>query len=443
MYRFVFGFACMVTMFWSCSDNPDKLGYDLLPAGDLIHVRADSTITAAGIKAYNKTDGNLRTDEPLFNLLGTYNDPIFGKTTADFALQFRIDSFPEKQNVLAIDSLVLYLMYKQVSGDIVTPQKLKVYELGSDLAKDNKYYQNVDLKGMSKSEVLADMDYIPKFKLDSLSTDYNSTKADPKDTVLQTLRIHLDQSLATKLMAADSVTLSNNYKFLNYFKGLYVEAGDLNSGGAIMNIRTVAIGSKMILFYRTAKDTLKINYLITDPTARVSRFTHDYSKTTFASKLDKEDAQDSLIYLQTTGGLRTKIEIPNLESWIDSADFAINKAELIFTVDPIVSDTAHYPTPEQLTLVAITKSSAGVDSLYYPSDYSFSPTYFGGKYNKSDLTYRFNIANHLQDIIDGKKENLGFYFETTSKSSIYRRIAIKGPTSKKGVGLKVVYSRIK
>jgi hypothetical protein len=49
----------------------------------------------------------------------------------------------------------------------------------------------------------------------------------------------------------------------------------------------------------------------------------------------------------------------------------------------------------------------------------------------------------LQDIIDGKKENLGFYFETTYKNSTYRRVVIKGATSRKGIGLKVTYSKIK
>lgn len=445
IFKFGFGFVGMIIMLWSCTENPSKVGFDLLPSGDLVLVRKDSTLTVANIQAFTQTDGNQRTDEPEFNLLGTFNDPVFGKTTADFALQFRIDSFPEKQNVLEVDSLVLYLLYNELYGDTLTPQKLKVYELGADLSLNGKYYQDVDLKGMANSEVLADMNYTPKFKLDSLTNAYGSTKEDPKDTVIQTIRIHLDKSLATKLLAADSLTLSSNDAFINYFKGLYVEAGDLNSGGTVMRIKTVAAGSRLALYYRTASDTLKNIYKINSNAARVSRFAHDYSNTGFAANLNKADNQDSLLYLQTTGGLRTKILIPNLGTWKDSANFAINKAEIIFTVDHIVSDTAHYLPPEQLVFSAIGVDSLGQEIKYLPKDFDFSQIYYNGIYDSTTTTYRFNIANHMQQVIEHvkDKDNLGFYLATSQPSSTFRRVVLKGPGSKAGIKLDVTYSKIK
>lgn len=432
-------------MLWSCTQNPSKVGFDLLPSGDLVLVRKDSTLTVANIQAFTQTDGNQRTDEPEFNLLGTFNDPVFGKTTADFALQFRIDSFPEKQNVLEVDSLVLYLLYNELYGDTLTPQKIKVYEMGSDLSLNSKYYQDINLKGMSNSEVLADLNYTPKFKLDSLTNTYGSTKKDPKDTVIQTIRIHLDKSLATKLLDADSLTLSSNDAFINYFKGLYVEAGDLNTGGTVMRIKTVAAGSRLALYYRTASDTLKNIYKINSNAARVSRFAHDYSNTSFAESLDKTDNQDSLLYLQTTGGLRTKILIPNLGTWKDSANFAINKAEIIFQVDSTASDLKHFLPPEQLVFSAIGVDSKGNEIKYLPKDFEFSQTYYNGIYNSTDKTYRFNIANHMQQVIEHVegKDNLGFYLATSQPSSTFRRVVLKGPGSKTGIKLEVTYSKIK
>lgn len=443
LYKFIFGFVVILSLVWSCSNDPGKIGYDLLPSGDLVQVFKDSTLTSSGLRAFTISDGNLRTDETPFNLLGTYNDPVFGKTTADFALQFRIDSFPEKENnIIAIDSLVLYLLYNEIYGDTVTQQNFKVYEMASDLSRDAKYYQDADLKSMAKGQVLADFNYLPRYK-DSLN---NSTGK--VDTVLQTMRIHLNQSLANKLMYdSDSTIMSSNTTFVNFFKGLYIQAGDLSSGGSIMRIKSTARGSRMVMYYRTADDTvsLKVIYKINSNSARVNRFMHDYSNTSFASNLGNENAQDTLLYLQSAGGLKNKIFIPNLTVWAGDGykNFAINKAELIFNVDPVLSDTARYNTLQQLALVAITKSKAGADSLYYPSDYSFSPVYFGGYYNKSDLTYRFNIANHLQEILDGKKENLGFYLETNLKNSLYGQIVLKSPTSKKGVQIQVTYSKYK
>lgn len=453
IYKFVFGFVCMVIAFGSCTNDINDLGKDLLLPGDLVTV--GKVIEKETLKAYTLTDEKQRTDEPAYNLLGTFNDPVFGKTTADFACQFRLTGYPDFSKNAQIDSLVLYLYYTEVYGETLAPQKLKIYELASDLDIDQKYYQDINLKGLAKGEVLAEKNYIPKLKLDSLTNKYGSTKKAPKDTVVQEIAIKMDQKLIQKLMAADSLTWSDNDKFIKYFKGLYIEAGDINTGGAIMTINTVAQentvnrGSYLVMHYHNSeKDSLFYSYSINKETsARVSRFAHDYSQAKFAVNLDKQVNQDSLIYLQTTGGLRSKILIPDLENWTklipdyneNSTNIAINQAELIFQVDTIVSDTAKYIPPQQMVLTAIDKDG----KEYLPSDVAFSSLYYGGTYNSSDKTYRFNIAKHMQEVIEKKKENYGFYLATAFRSSTFRRVALKGATSKTGIKLEITYSKIK
>jgi len=448
-YKFVIGFVGMVVIFWGCKSEINDLGKDLLFPGDLVKVRNHSE---KNIMAYTFTDGNQRTDEAEFNLLGTFNDPLFGKTTADFACQFRLSGYPDSLKTISInpkvDSLVLSLVYKEVYGDTITPQHIKVYELGSDLDIDQKYYQNTDLMSMSKGELVGEKNYIPKFKLffDSLATTPTpgSTKATPKDLKIQEIRIKLDQKLITKLMAADSLTWSDNDKFIKYFKGLYIEAGDLTQGGGIMRINALGNGSRIAIHYHTnTTDSLIYIYNINSSSARVNRFAHDYSKTAFATHLDKTDVQDSLIYLQASGGLRTKILIPNLGTWSDSTNFAINRAELIFQVDSTITDLTKFKPNEQLVLAVIGKTKANADSIYLPSDQAFSSIYYGGVYNSKDKTYRFNIAKHLQEVIEKKKENYGFYLSTAFRSSTYLRVVLKGVTSKTGIRFEVAYSKIK
>ena len=440
-YKFAIGFVGMVMIFWGCTNDINDLGKNLLLPGDLVHVR---NYSERNIKAYTVSDGNQRTDEPGYNLLGTFNDPLFGKSTSDFACQFRLSAYPDSLKAIAkqpvIDSLVLVLLYKEVYGDTLTPQQLKVYELGSDLDIDQKYYQDTNLKSMSKGELVGAKNYIPKFKLDSLSTTYGSTKKVPKDTTVQEIRIKLNQNLLNKLMAADSLTWSDNDKFIKYFKGLYVEAGDLNQGGAVMKIGTLASGSNMAIHYHTNKtDSLTYIYNLNSSCARVTRFAHDYSKTAFAAHLDKTDVQDSLIYLQTTGGLRSKILIPNLGTWSDSTNFAINRAELIFQVDSTITDLTKFVPAGQLVLTAIDKDG----KEYFPSDLAFSSLYYGGTYNSKDKTYRFNIAKHMQEVIEKKKENYGFYLSTAFRSATFRRVVLKGATSKTGIKLEIAYSKIR
>lgn len=445
MYKFVAGFALMSLIFWSCKEELNKTGYGLLDKGDLVSVKK-AEIDKSTIKSFTVKDVKQRTDETTYNLLGTFNDPVFGKITADFAVQFRLGQYPDFSKNAQPDSLVLYLLYREFFGDTVTPQRLKVYELASDLSFDAQYDQEFNLKAISKGEVLADITYVPKFKLDSLTNLYGSTKAKPKDTVIQEIAIKLNTSLINKLWAADTLTLSKNELFLEYFKGLYIEAGDLNQGGAVMRINSVALGSRMIMHYKNSeKDSLFYSYNINENSARVSRFDHEYTNTAFFANLDKRETQDSLIYLQTTGGLGSKILIPNLNLWRDSANIAINKAELIFTVDQFYTDTAKYTPPYQVILSAVNEK----DSLYFPSDLAFSQAYFGGVYNKTDGTYRFNIAKHVQELISKKpngvgylRENYGFFLSMADRNTNYGRVVLKGANSKTGIRLEITYSKI-
>lgn len=450
VYKFAIGFVCMIVALASCTDELSKAGLGLLPTGDLVTIRK---ITVKDIQAYTVSDEKQRTDEPGYNLLGTYVDPIFGKTTADFACQFRLSGSPDYSKNAQPDSLVLYLLYMDFYGDTITPQRLNVYELASDLDLDLKYYQDVNLKALAGNKV-GQIDYTPKFELwfDSIRTipTAGSSKTTPKDTVIQEIAIKLDASLIQKLMAFESSSESPNDEFLEYFKGLYIEASDLNQGGAIMNIYTLASGSRMVLHYHNdEKDSLVYNFNINDNAARVNRFVQDYSSTDFVENLDKLDVQEDKLYIQSTGGLRSKIFIPSLGNWSDSTDYAINQAELIFQIDTVSTDVKKQLPHERLLLAAIAKSKeTQADSAYYLSDYTFSPQYFGGYYNKTDHTYRFNIAKHLQDIISNTKgkENLGFYLESTVKNSIYRRTVLEGITNdpnKSGIRLEVTYSKIK
>lgn len=453
-YKFVTVFVLIVITLWGCKDDINKTGYDLLLPGDLVYARKDS-IDKSTIKSYTVTEEKVRTSKPEYNVLGTFNDSVFGKTTADFACQFRLNEVVDLTGA-KIDSLTLTLLYIESYGDTITPQTLKVYELNADLDADATYLQDHDLKDMAKSEVLAETHYIPKsFKLfyDSIKTTPTpgSSLTTPLDTVLHKIVFNLDLAWAEKLKAINLQGLKfPNDTFIKYFKGLYVEAGSLDQGGNIMRVRTLAGGSELSLYYHNATDTTSINYKMKTTSARTSRYDHVYSTTSFFANLDKLDQQDTLIYLQTTGGLSSKIYIPSLSNWKDSSDYAINKAELIFSVEKSFIDTLLLPAPDKLFLSLIAKDESGTEVLLdtlghyiYPSDLSFSEAYYGGFYNPSDGTYRFNLAKYVQDIIKGKKENDGFYLTTADKNSIYRRVALKGATSKTGIRFLITYSKIK
>lgn len=441
MYKFVAGFALMVVIFGGCKNDLNKTGYDLLLPGDLVSPRK-AILDKTKNKAFTVTDEKQRTDEPAYNLLGTFNDSVFGKTIADYACQFKMMEIPKFKLDHQIDSMVLIISYRSFYGDTVTAQKFNAYELTSDLGTvDNtKYYQDKNLKAMTNGEKVGTVVYYPTFR-DSL----HSSTSTVRDTITMNIRIKLNESLTRKLveLSLSSLEINKtepNIPFLQSFKGLYIETEEGTQGGAIMRTHPYAIAIYSRTTASLPRDSIRTTYFdVTSNSVCVSHFVHDYLATAFADNLDKKVNQDSLIYLQTTGGLASRIFIPGLDSWKDSVGCAINKAELIFKIDPVVSDTAKYKPPYRLILSAVNAK----DSLYFPSDLNFSQAYYGGIYNKVDGTYRFNLAKHMQELITGKKENFGFYLSTENRNSSYNRVALKGVTSKVGIQMEITYSKYK
>lgn len=422
---YIFATSLFIT---SCNE-PGDVGMELLPSSDLVTV--GNVVIKDEIKAFTFIDDSVSTDEAAYSLLGSMNDPVFGKTAIDLALQLRLSSFPDFGTNPVVDSIKFYFYYNSVYGDTATTQRLKFYELTSGIDPDARYYDQVELSQMASTTPLAEFNFKPKVALDSLY----------KDTLYQLVEVHLDHSLAHKLINADSLDMINNEAFLEYFKGIYIQSEQVDAGGAIVSLDLLPSssfeGSGMVLYYRN--DTVKKSksYFVSSFSARVNSFKHDYSQTVFYQNINQESVTDTLIYVQSTGGLQSKIFIPGLESWKDSSNIAVNKAELIFQVDTTASEFRKYPLPSQMLLTYISKS--GLETL--PRDHSFYQPYYGG-YLYNDFTYRFNITQHFQSIIDGENDNNGFYLTPYFKNNQMRRAVLKGSNSAQGIKFVITYSKL-
>ncbi len=433
-WKALFFIFLSTSAFISCNDRGD-VGMELLPTTDL--VRVSNRIDKELIRAYTFTEDTVGSDEASTSLLGSFHDPVFGKTTIDLAVQLRLSSFPNFGSHAVADSIKFFFYYSTIYGDTSTVQKLKFYELTTSIDPDADYFGNYDLSQYASGSPLAEFNFKPRVQLDTIR----------KDTVYQLVSVKLDHSLAQKLISADSLDMVNNEAFLNYFKGLYIKPEPVQQGGAIVTLDMIPTtnfqGSALVLYYHnrvenpTKKDTLSRAYYVTNFSARVNTFKHDYSQTAFNPNLNQETRVDSLIYIQSTGGLKSKIIIPGLENWRDSTNIAINKAEIIFHVDTTASDFRKYPLPNQLLFTFV--NNDGVERL--PRDYLFYAPYYGG-YLQPDFTYRFNITQHLQSIIRGTNNNNGFFLTPYYKNNELRRAVIKGSSSVKGIRFVVTYSKL-
>jgi hypothetical protein len=411
---------------WGCQKGDQTLGLNLLPGVKLLDTRY--SLEKASIATSILTDTKIRVDRPAYNLLGSFNDPIFGRTDAAFATQFRLPYHPDYPADAAIDSIVLSMNYKKIFGDTVSRQSLQVYELTGNLNYEAKYLSSFNLKGLVSTELIGAGSFIPKFRTDSLQTD----------TTLQSIRIRLKNSFGNTLLGIDSLKMTNNDEFVKIFKGLYIAPSPISRKGTLVSINTTS--SMIVLYYHNAtKDTLGFAYRVTGNAANIASYEHDYTTSKFNVNLNKENNLDTLIYIQPTGGLKSKIVVPSLSNWKDSANYMINKATITFHVDTILSDSRRYPIPYRLFLKI--NNEDGEET--FPADSQLSSNYYGGFYDATTATYSFNVTQHLQQLILGEIQNTGFYLVHSDRNSTGERVILKGLGSKLPVELNVSYTRYK
>jgi hypothetical protein len=433
--------------FYACQKEDQSLGLNLLPGVKVIETRSykDSSL----IKAYTFTDDSFRIDhdnllDPYsrLTLLGSFNDPVMGYTNAAFAAQFRLPYNPRYENKLypeegpaVLDSLVLRMSYKYVYGDTITPQRILVHEMVDSLRFDAAYLPSYKLRNHINPTVLGSLDFVPKFRPTST------------DTTAQTLRVPLSAEFGNRLLHMDSLNYQSNTKFLNAFKGLFIETAPLSRKGALVRLESSL--NYLVLYYHNSKnDTLAYAYNLTSNSASVSEYIHDYRGTAFYAHLNQQAGNDTLVYLQPTGGTKVKINVPNLSKWKDSTNYIINKATLSIRVDTVMSDFKRYEMPAQIYMKYYgyaktdTFQTQGLHELF-PEDANLSVSYYGGVYNASTGSYDFNITQHLQKVISGLKNGDVFYLVTTQRNNSPKRVVLKSGSSSKPIVLNVIYTKYK
>lgn len=411
---------------WGCTKGDQTLGINLLPGVKVLDTKYYQDKESITTSIFS--DPKIRVDRPKYNLLGSFNDPLFGRTDASFAAQFRLPYHPAYSATAAIDSIVLRMYYKIMYGDTVSVQNVNIYELTGGLNYDSKYLSSFNVKSLAGTEPIGSGSFTPKFRTDSTLVD----------TTQQVISVRLNNSFGNSLLGIDSLDMTTNDKFLSIFKGLYIGTTPINRKGSLVSID--ATSSMIVLYYHDAtKDTLGFAYKVSTNSANISSYVHDYTLARFNPNLDKDNNADSLIYIQPTGGIRSKILIPSLSKWKDSTNYIINKATLTFHVDTIMSDYRRYAMPGRIYLKLI--NDLGEEE--FPKDSELSSAYYGGYYDPTTATYSFNIAQHLQQLIAETIKNNGFYLVHSDRNNSAQRVVLKGMKSSKPAELNVTYTRYK
>ncbi len=422
----------LLSFLFSC-EEPDIVGLEVQPPNDKMDVVFCDTIT---LVAYSVKEDSIRTDETVYNLLGSNYDPMFGKNSAGFYSQFRLSSNNANfGSNPVLDSIVLSLLYKGIYGDTSAQQTVKVYELDENIYKDSVYYSNREI--LTTGTTLASKTFVPNLK-DSVIV--GGVKESPQ------LRIRLSDALGQRFLnASGSTSLSDNTNFLEFFKGIYVTTLPASGTGAIMYFDMLNSLSKITLYYQNdTTDSLKYNFVSNELCARINHFNHSkyqYADPYLRSEVSGDTTKgDSILYIQSMAGLKIRIQYPYIRDLIKNGRIAINKADLIVAIDNNDASLPDYTPPPQLVLL---EEKDGL--IRFLLDQYEGMSYYGGVYNSSKKEYKFNIARHIQQVVDGIKENIGLYLVVwlADRPNKANRVVLNGTKRQNGnLRLQLTYTKL-
>jgi hypothetical protein len=458
----------------SC-DKSSVVGLNVQPSSDLLHVGYQDTTTLI-----TKTirEDSLRTDQGLiYNgivLLGKYIDPVFGEASASVYTQVRTVSDLSTTSFgtsPVCDSLVLFLVYDSTyyyGEHVKKSQKINVYRITDDLSSSIEYYSNktVAVDPLDLTYGNAGHLFIPHPFDDATFTNGSGTLREQPE-----VQILLDRNFGQTILNDQALGyLADNTTFITQcLKGLYITTenttGLAKGEGSILRFRMASSVMRMY-YHNTAYPHLTYDFDLGNA-VRFNHFNHyNYPISSLSGSFPvladlynqlsdkssnpsnpfvstKKQTQNDLVYVESMSGTKVKIELPYLSHWRDNGAIAINKAELVVTVDPNYTYTAtdSFPTPTSLVVFGINDDDS---TSYLLPDELEGSGYYGGGLNAVAETYGFNIARYVQQVLDGKIQNHGLYLLVSSGAVYANRAVIGGgaKTSPYQMKLNITYTKL-
>ncbi len=362
--RFMLSIAAAVALLLiSCDDTTDDIGISLTDNADQIQISSEVfTATSRSVAAKSIVSRSST------GYLGRIIDPETGAhITADFMTQFFCfdgfsmispDSIANKDaNGEAIaDSCELRLFYNSYYGDSLATMKLTVYEMGTPMPEDIKYY--TDFSPLKEGYVREDG--IHKDHAYTLINKSETREKDSTDSYVNNIRMPLNDPYTDK----DGVTYNNfgtyvmrqYYSHPEYFKstisfinhvvpGFYFKmTGGLGSMAYVISpqlnifysqrIKADSIASKLTLFSGT-EEVLQTTTVSNDEEA-ISQLVNDKSCT----------------YIKSPSGIFTEVTIPVDEIMKGHENDTINSAKIIFNrINNGQASQYNLPAPTSLLML--------------------------------------------------------------------------------------------
>lgn len=390
-------------------------------------------VDTSTIQTFSVKDDSLISSRYIRNQLGEFRDPIFGNTNASIAFQAVLS----QNNVnfgtnLVLDSVVLVLGYigdktQRFYGDSSSKLDIKLYQLDESITEDSIYYSNRVFK--TKATPIASQVYQINSVDSLLIQNIRDGKSDTVQKVAPQLRMRLSDAFGQELLSkSGTLELSENSVFLNTYKGFYITSTRVSGDGGIMSFDlTNSNRSYIVLYYKNSTDTTNFIFNINSVAANINRYEHDYTGTEVINQFSDTTLGQTKTFIQSLGGLRAKVRIPNVKRLTDSGLIAVNKAELI--VKPYAGTESPYAP-----IINIALKARRFDNTEFVVQTS--------SYNTSTKEYKLVVTNFIQQYISGKLEIKELYLEDNSKQIRANRLVLSGQNSADPIKLRIFYTKL-
>lgn len=436
-----------IILTFSCKKKDADLGLGLRSDNGLIDAILVDTFD---IVAYTVEQDSLRTDSLSSNTIGAINDPVFGTSAASAFVNFKLDELGfDLGTTPSLDSIVLSIVYynaEEFYGDTNSTIKLNIYKMDEKMVKGDKYYSNYQFATSDLIDV-----WEGKF---TPNDSVNYVQEGKEVRALPQLRIKLDQNFGQSFIDNSPGIFASQEAFDDFLNGIAIvpDPSNLAVGeGVIMPFVFPSIYTNLTLYYN---DTLFKDFNVNSSSDFINTYQLSNWPADITNQLNNPGQNQDKVYIQSMGGLKSRIEIPELFDLVkDGNRILINEASITFPIEP-GSEADGFTAPERLLMFV--PSEEGQDSVFIdlrdavlpPNSGWIGHTNYGG--GRTDDAYTFHFNRYLQELLDAylieeKNGNRGFYLTIPSDNPITptRMILANDPNQlDKKIQLKIRYTKL-
>ncbi|MBC7864027.1 MAG: DUF4270 family protein, partial [Bacteroidia bacterium] len=393
--KFLLIVIAVFAIFFSCKKEDSILGLDVQPENDLLY--ASFYDDAHCISKTVKDDSLISSLNNLgIYLLGSYADPVFGRSDASIFTNFIL-----KDNITNVntgtkpqmDSVVLSLVYKiDYYGDTTDQMKVNVHLL-TDSINPLTFYSSYNTEPFNPADITESGTGYSFYPMPKCSVNVGGVN------VKQQLRIRLNKTFfEDSLLTQDAVNLANSTAMQKIFKGLYITTKNTTvfspDYGSLLYFLLYDNSTKITFYYHNfTQSSQMLEFTCGGGTGHFNHFDHDFgiANSNLQAQLNTNPAPGDTVYgqknifIQSMAGLGANLNFSKLTYLCDSGAIAVAKAELLIPVDqdPQWFGTTYQP-PLGLWLKAY-KSDGTLESMVDAGTY-----WFGGSYDATLKVYKFD-----------------------------------------------------